>query len=84
MKTLNALRSAATLATKVGTALFPAYEASLIADIVMRDLPFYRPGISYSSVTAMLAFAGDLGMLKSDKLSYQNVVASQFASLWDA
>jgi ABC-type nitrate/sulfonate/bicarbonate transport system substrate-binding protein len=83
-RTLKALSSDITLATKAGNALFPPYEASLIADIVLRDLPFYRPEISYSSVTAMLAFARDIGMLKSDKLSYQQVVAAQFANLWDA
>jgi NitT/TauT family transport system substrate-binding protein len=83
-RTLKALRSDVTLATKAGAALFPPYEASLIADIVMRDLAFYWPEISYSSVTAMLAFARDIGMLKSDKLSYQQVVAAQFANLWDA
>jgi NitT/TauT family transport system substrate-binding protein len=83
-RTLKALRGDIALATRAGEALFPTYEASLIADIVLRDLPFYRPEISYSSVTAMLAFARDLGMLASDKLSYQNVVASQFSSLWDA
>jgi len=82
-KTLKALRSDVTLATRAGNALFPPYEASLIADIVMRDLPFYRPEISYSSVTAMLAFARDIGMLTSDGHSYQDVVASQFSGLWD-
>jgi NitT/TauT family transport system substrate-binding protein len=82
-KTLKALRGDVTLATRAGTALFPPYEASLIADIVMRDLPFYQPALSYSSVAAMLAFARDLGMLASDKLSYQNVVATQFSSLRD-
>jgi len=83
-KTLKALRSDVTLATRAGNALFPPYEASLIADIVMRDLPFYRPEISYSSVTAMFAFARDIGMLTSDRLSYQDVVASQFSGLWDS
>ena len=83
-RTLKALRSDVTLASKAGAALFPPFEASLIADIVMRDLPFYKPHLSYMSITSMLAFARDLGMLKSDTLSYQNVVATQFASLWDA
>ncbi len=81
--TQKALKSDITLASAAGTKLFPAYEAGLIADIVLRDLPFYRPEISYSSVTAMLGFARDIGMLKSDKLSYQQVVATQFSNLWD-
>jgi NitT/TauT family transport system substrate-binding protein len=84
VRTQHALRSDITLVTEAGRALFPPEEASLIGDIVLRDLPYYEPQLSYSAITAMLAFARDIGMLNSDKLSYQDVVASQFANLWDA
>ena len=84
MRTQQALKSDITLASAVGVKLFPPHEASLIADIVARDLPFYRPEISASSVTAMLRFARDIGMLKSDTTSYQQVVAAPFANLWDS
>jgi len=83
VRTQKALKSDIALAGAAGAKLFPPYEAELIADIVVRDLPFYRPQISYSSVTAMLSFARDIGMLKSDRLSYQQVVATQFSNLWD-
>jgi NitT/TauT family transport system substrate-binding protein len=83
MRTQKALKSDITLASTAGAKLFPPHEAALIADIVARDLPFYRPEISASSVTAMLRFARDIGMLKSDIVSYQQVVAVPFAKLWD-
>ena len=43
VKTQKALKADVSLATKVGRKLFPDHEASLIADIVERDLPFYDP-----------------------------------------
>jgi NitT/TauT family transport system substrate-binding protein len=78
------LRSDIALAAEAGALLFPPYEAGLIADIVLRDAPFYSAGLSYSFVNAMNGFARDIGLLRVAQVSYQTVVASQFAGLWDA
>lgn len=43
-RTQAALQADVTLATRVGNALFPPYEAELIADVVARDLPAYDVG----------------------------------------
>jgi NitT/TauT family transport system substrate-binding protein len=80
----KALRSDIARAAEAGARLFPPYEAGLIADIVLRDVPFYSAGLSYAFVNAMNGFARDIGLLRTAPVSYQNVVASQFAALWDA
>ena len=60
-------------ATEVGRKLFPATEASLIAELVRRDAPFYDPEISPRSVESMNRFARELGLL-SRQVSYEDVV----------
>jgi len=60
-------------ATEVGKKLFPATEASLIADLIRRDAPFYDPQISPRSVESMNRFARDLGLL-SRTVGYEDVV----------
>jgi ABC-type nitrate/sulfonate/bicarbonate transport system substrate-binding protein len=60
-------------ATAVGEKLFPATEASLIAELIRRDAPFYDPQISPRSVESMNRFARDLGLL-SRNVSYEDVV----------
>jgi len=52
--------------------------------VVARDLPFYTPAISFSFVAAMTSFAWSIGLSQTAPASYQNVVATQFAHLWDA
>jgi NitT/TauT family transport system substrate-binding protein len=76
-----ALKKDVSLATKIGRKLFPPAAAELIAELVARDLPFYDPTLSREFVTGMNQFAMDLGILSAD-VPYEQVVATQFASLW--
>jgi ABC-type nitrate/sulfonate/bicarbonate transport system substrate-binding protein len=67
-------------ATKVGENRFPAREASLIAELVRRDLPYYKPSISAEFVSGMNNFCRDLGILSGDP-EYGEVVSEEFADL---
>ncbi len=60
-------------ATEVGKKRFPATEASLIAELIRRDAPFYDPEISPRSVESMNRFARELGLL-SRTVGYEDVV----------
>jgi ABC-type nitrate/sulfonate/bicarbonate transport system substrate-binding protein len=83
MATQAALRSDITLATKVGRKLFPPAEAELIAELIMRDLPFYDPALSVDFIAGMNQFARDAGILEGD-VAYDQVVATRFSHLWRA
>src|ERR1700722_9094216 len=83
VKTHAALRENVALATDVGRKLFPPSEAELIAELIRRDLPFYKASISPSFVADMNAFARDVGIL-SGHPAYTVVVAEQFTELWKA
>jgi ABC-type nitrate/sulfonate/bicarbonate transport system substrate-binding protein len=69
----DALKKDPERATEVGKRLFPPTEASLIAELVRRDAPFYDPAISEKSVAAMNRFAQDIGIL-SKPVPYESVV----------
>jgi ABC-type nitrate/sulfonate/bicarbonate transport system substrate-binding protein len=69
----EALRKDPERATAVGKKLFPPTEASLIAELIRRDAPFYDPAISPPTVEAMNRFAQDIGLL-SKPVSYEQVV----------
>jgi ABC-type nitrate/sulfonate/bicarbonate transport systems, periplasmic components len=71
-------------ATAIGQRLFPAMEATLIARIIERDLPFYDASISEAAVDGMNDFARRRGLLNSSSVRYDEVVATQFAHLWTA
>ena len=73
MNAQNALKEDPERATAVGRKLFPPTEASLIAELIRRDLPFYDPLISKKSVDSMNRFAQDLGIL-STPVHYRQVV----------
>jgi NitT/TauT family transport system substrate-binding protein len=79
--TQAALRAEPELAAKVGAKLFPPEEATLIADLIRRDLPYYDAAISPAFVEGMNGFARDVGILKG-RPAYEQVVATQFADLW--
>ncbi len=79
----RAFRQHLGLASEAGRLLFPASEASLIAELVRRDLPYLDPAIRPESVAAMNRFARDAGILKGDA-AYEAVVATQFSGLWRA
>ncbi len=81
VKTQKALRANPERATEVGQKLFPASEASLIAELIRRDLPFYDASITPGFVSGMNQFARDIGILKGNP-RYEDVVATQFAPLW--
>jgi NitT/TauT family transport system substrate-binding protein len=81
VKTQKALKADVGLATKVGRKLFPDHEASLIADIIERDLPFYDPAISREFVSGMTEFQRHMGLLDRT-VNYEDVVATQFSQYW--
>ena len=73
MAAQDALKKNPERATAVGRKLFPPTEASLIAELIRRDAPFYDPTISRRSVEAMNRFARDMGLLSRD-VAYEDVV----------
>jgi ABC-type nitrate/sulfonate/bicarbonate transport system substrate-binding protein len=83
IKTQRALKADVAIATKVGEKHFPPMEASLIAEVVARDLPFYDPRIGEDFVRDMNRFAQDVGVLKAPA-PYDSVVATRFSHLWNA
>ena len=78
VKTQKALKADPKRATKVGEKWFPAFEASLIAKLVERDLPYYDPAISKGAFDSMCKFAQTVGLTKGVG-KYEDVVATQFA-----
>ena len=83
VKTQQALKADPKRATKVGEKWFPAYEASLIATLVARDLPLYDPAISEGTFDDMCKFVQTVGLTKGVG-KYEDVVATQFSNLWKA
>jgi len=81
VKTQAALKQDVARAAQVGHKLFPAAEASLIVDLIRRDLPYYDPAISREFVAGMNDFARAVGILKGS-VTYEDVVATQFSHLW--
>ena len=69
-----ALKVDVSLATQVGRKVFPDREASLIAALIERDLPYYSTEITPQFVTAMNEFARRRGILKGDPI-FSEVVA---------
>jgi ABC-type nitrate/sulfonate/bicarbonate transport system substrate-binding protein len=78
-----ALKAEPRLAGEVAAKLFPPQEAGLIVDLIKRDLPYYDASISTDFVDGMNAFACDVGILTGHP-AYADVVATQFAALWQA
>jgi ABC-type nitrate/sulfonate/bicarbonate transport system substrate-binding protein len=81
VKTQNALKADVARAADVGQKLFPPSEAALIAELIRRDLPYYDAALSPEFVAGMAAFARGQGILEG-ALAYEDVVATQFAPLW--
>lgn len=63
-------------ATAVGERLFPAEQASMIAELVRRDVPFYDANIDERAVAGMNRFAREQGLLDGDP-AYDAVVATE-------
>ena len=75
------LRADPTRATEVGERLFPAREASLIADLVRRDAPYYDPRISETTAKSLVDFGRVSGLLDAP-VPYDEVVSPAFRELW--
>jgi NitT/TauT family transport system substrate-binding protein len=71
----KALRADPDRATAVGRKRFPPEEASLIAELIRRDAPFYDATISAKTVESMSRFARELGLL-GHPVPYEKVVWS--------
>jgi ABC-type nitrate/sulfonate/bicarbonate transport system substrate-binding protein len=69
----QALKENPERAAEVGRKLFPPAEASLIAELIRRDVPFYDAQISQRAVDSMNRFAQDIGLL-SKPVHYRQVV----------
>lgn len=76
-----ALKRDVSLATEVGKRLFPEAQAALTAELIERDLPYYDPVISKSSVESMNAFARRMGLLETH-VPYESVVAVASSAGW--
>lgn len=70
-----ALKSDLSLAARVGRKVFPEREASLIAALIERDLPYYSTTITPDFVAAMNEFARQRGILKGAP-TFSEVVAA--------
>jgi ABC-type nitrate/sulfonate/bicarbonate transport system substrate-binding protein len=70
-----ALKSDVSLAAEVGRMVFPEREASLIAALIERDLPYYSTEITPDFVAAMNEFARQRGILKGAP-TFSEVVAA--------
>src|SRR4051812_29875372 len=69
----KALKEDPKRATAIGQRLFPPMEASLIAELIRRDTPYYQHGIALKTVESMNRFAQDMGLL-SRQVKYEDVV----------
>ena len=75
------LRRDPSRATELAAKLFPALEAGQMNKIVTRDAEFYQACISAEAIEEMNRFATSVGLLSSP-VPYEQVVATQFRSLW--
>lgn len=81
VKTQKALKADVSLATKVGKKLFPEHEASLIAELIRRDLPYYDAAVSPEFVAGMTEFQRNVGLIKGHP-KYEDVVATDVVKYW--
>jgi len=81
IKTQAALKANVERAGEVGKKLFPPSEATLIAELIRRDLPYYDAALTPEFVAGMTEFARGQGLL-ARQVAYADVVATQFAPLW--
>jgi len=83
VKAQRALAADPSLATPIGERLFAPEAASLIADLIARDAPFYDATISTEAVDGINKFALANGLL-SEAIAYDRLVASQFRQFWNS
>ncbi len=77
----KALKADPSCATEAARKHFPAFETSLIAELIRRDAPFYDPSISTAKIDALNAFGRSMGIL-TEPTRYEQVVATQYQKLW--
>jgi ABC-type nitrate/sulfonate/bicarbonate transport system substrate-binding protein len=68
-------------ATEAARQLFPPVEAELMGQILARDAEFYEASIPREAIEEMNRFATAVGLLSSP-VPYEQVVATQFRTLW--
>ena len=73
---LVALKADPSRATAIGERLFRPEEASLIADLIARDAPFYDTTISPEAVDGLNTFAKASGLIAAP-VPYDRLVATQ-------
>ncbi len=83
VKTQVALKADVTRAAEVGNKLYPPSEAALIVDLIRRDLPYYDATLSREFIVGMSDFARRQDILDGE-VAYEQIVATQFATLWNA
>ena len=81
VKTQKALKADPSLAAAIGERLFPPDEAPLIAALIERDAPFYDATITPQAIEGLNRFAMANG-LTAEPVTYDRLVATQFANLW--
>lgn len=81
--TQKALKADVALATEVGRKLFPPREASLIAGIVARDLPYYDASIAPETVNRLNEFCRARQLLRGDP-AFEAVVDPSLVPIWTA
>lgn len=69
------------LAGQVGEKRFPEEEAGLISTLIARDAPFYRASVSPERIADLSRFQLDMDLTR-EPLTYEEVVAAQYAPLW--
>jgi NitT/TauT family transport system substrate-binding protein len=69
------------LAEEVAGGLFPAFETSLIEELVRRDLPHYSPDVTEDAVAGLNDFSMAVGMA-SAPAPYEDVVALELRHVW--
>ena len=78
----RALVNDVSLASRVGEKLFPPYEASLIAEVVSRDLPYYDAEIDRQVISDMQLQLAEVEPEFDDTAGYDQAVATQFSPAW--
>lgn len=81
--TQRALQADVSLATRVGQRWFPAEEASAIANVVARDLPFYSAEITQTAIDGLNGFSKAVGLLDTPA-SYEELVPLAVRDIWTA
>jgi ABC-type nitrate/sulfonate/bicarbonate transport system substrate-binding protein len=75
------LRADPGVATSIGEKVFPPMEATIIAELVRRDVPYYDATVSEESFASLQRFAAAMGLL-GVAAPYDRVVASNLRDLW--